>query len=786
MLMRPRKSFSDLLNWGASVAPGVVVCKDGSMLAAWEVQGRDTESLSMEERSHQTKQLSQALTGFGEGFAFWVDFRRRAVKLNCGHEDEFAADALKVLQIERRSLLETGGALFTNVIHLTLQSSNLDLKGPLSAQVEAFEAQCSSVETRFAGAFDLRRLRTRLEHRASGRSVMVDELVGHLSSCVRGADHSPRIPVDAGCPYLDVMIAPSFRQERIHDIIEVNDRWTAVVAIDGYPPFTEPGVLEVLQGFGFTYQWSSRFVCLGNNRSRAELHRRRRFWSQGQQSLVAQAFAVDTAPVDSHAVSMVADTDVAVAEVGSGEVTFGIFNGVIVIFGETGGTRDEVMSAARDVAEALLERGFEARVETCNALEAFIGHLPGHPHRNPRRPILSSLNFADMIPLSTVWQGDTTVNCREFPKNSPPLVIGRAISGEPYCFNLHSSGVGHTLVFGPTGAGKSVLLGLFAASFTRYANARVVIFDKKRSVRYLSAAIGGNFIALGEGGKPLSPIGGLLRCGRSHVEGWITALVREAGTTPTLAMRREISDTVRLLQPGHSIADVLSLVQSVEVRSALEAYSGGNRAGIFDGVDDGIEVSDWTVFETEELFSAGPDVAVLALDYLFRMVERSLDGRPTLIIIDEAWAFLEHELFAGRIRSWLKELRKANASVVMATQSVADATASAITPALIENCPTKIFLPNPAAWTRASREQYAVLGLTEEMIAIIAAMQPKRHYYVVKPEGRRIVDFLLGPAALLLLGSTSIDEAAAAERAAESDPEFWKRDLRRLFGQTDG
>ncbi len=785
MLMRPRKTFSDLLNWGASVAPGVVVCKDGSMLAAWEVQGRDNESRSLEERTHQTTQLSQALTGFGDGFAFWVDFRRRPVKGNFGHEDEFATDALKVLQMERRSILETGGALFSNIIHLAFQSSNLERTAEVASQIEAFESQCTSVETRFSGVYDLRRLRNRKMQLASGHAGLIDELVGHLSSCVSGAVRSPWQPISVGCPYLDVMIAPGFEQDSIHDIIRINKRWTAVIAIDGYPPYTEPGALEIIQGFEFEYQWSSRFVCFGKNQSRTELHRRRRFWSQGKQSLAAQAFSVENAPIDSFAVSMEADTEAAIAEAGSGELAFGVFNGVVVLFGETGGTREKVVSAAQSVAEVLLERGFEARVETCNALEAFIGHLPGHPKNNPRRPILSSLNFSDLIPLSTIWQGDTTVNCREFPKNSPPLVVGRAVSGEPYFFNLHSSGVGHALVFGPTGAGKSVLLGLFAASFTKYPNARVVIFDKKRSIRYLTAAVGGNFIPVGDGGKALSPIGGLLRCGRSHVEGWISALVKEAGSIPTPSMRREIRETVRLLQPGHSIADVLSLVQSVEVRSALESFSGGNREGIFDGTDDGIEISDWTVFETEDLFSAGPDVAVLALDYLFRMVEMSLDGRPTLIILDEAWAFLEHELFSARIRSWLKELRKANASVVMATQSVADATTSEITPVLVENCPTKIFLPNPAAWTRASRDQYANLGLTEEMISIIAAMKPKQHYYVVKPEGRRIVDFLLGPAALLLLGSTSVEEAAAAERAAEIDPAFWKHELRRQLDAPD-
>ena len=261
------------------------------------------------------------------------------------------------------------------------------------------------------------------------------------------------------------------------------------------------------------------------------------------------------------------------------------------------------------------------------------------------------------------------------------------------------------------------------------------------------------------------------------------AMVEEGGESRAPAIRKEIRETVRLLEPGHTLKDACAFVQSDAVRQAVEPYVHGHHTGIFDARDDAIQLSNWTVFETEDLFSAGPGIAVLALDYLFRMVEHALDGRPTLIILDEAWAFLGHDLFASRIRSWLKELRKANASVVLATQSVADATSSEITPALVENCPTKIYLPNPAARTRASRDQYGSLGATEEMIEIIAAMQPKQHYYVVKPEGRRVVDFLLGPAALGLLGSTSIADASAAEAAVTRNPDFWKDDLVRRLAE---
>ena len=116
--------------------------------------------------------------------------------------------------------------------------------------------------------------------------------------------------------------------------------------------------------------------------------------------------------------------------------------------------------------------------------------------------------------------------------------------------------------------------------------------------------------------------------------------MRLNGAAITPDLRREIRDTVALLETSHALGDVREFIQSSQAREALAPFVDGHHTGIFDARDDRIRLSDWTVFETDDLFAAGPDIAVLALDYLFRMVESSLDGRPTLIVIDEAWAFL--------------------------------------------------------------------------------------------------------------------------------------------------
>ena len=145
---------------------------------------------------------------------------------------------------------------------------------------------------------------------------------------------------------------------------------------------------------------------------------------------------------------------------------------------------------------------------------------------------------------------------------------------------------------------------------------------------------------------------------------------------------------------------------------------------------------------------ARPKAAAPALLHLFQRLEERFDGRPTLLILDEAWVFLDSPLFAARIREWLKTLRKKNVAVVFATQSLADIADSNIAPALIESCPTRIYLPNERAFEPQQRRAYEQFGLNETEIELIATMQRKRDYYYASPMGRRVFDLALGPIAL--------------------------------------
>jgi type IV secretion system protein VirB4 len=152
------------------------------------------------------------------------------------------------------------------------------------------------------------------------------------------------------------------------------------------------------------------------------------------------------------------------------------------------------------------------------------------------------------------------------------------------------------------------------------------------------------------------------------------------------------------------------------------------------------------------------------LTYLFHRLENRFDGNPTLLILDEAWLFLDHPLFAARIREWLKTLRKKNVAVVFATQSLSDISQSTIAPVLIESCPQRVFLPNDRALEPQSRAAYERFGLNERQIELIAAAQPKRDYYLQSRRSNRLFELGLGPISLALCGTSSPADQALIEQ----------------------
>jgi len=362
--------------------------------------------------------------------------------------------------------------------------------------------------------------------------------------------------------------------------------------------------------------------------------------------------------------------------------------------------------------------------------------------------------------------------------NAPPLMMAETRGSTPFRLDLHVGDVGHTLIVGPTGAGKSVLLSLLALQFRRFIGAQVILFDRGRSARAATLAMGGESIELGLDGtlslQPLARINEPVEI--AFALQWVAGLLGNEGVRVAPDVKDAIWTALQSLASApkdeRTLTGLAVLIQSSALVAALEPYTlEGAYGRLLDGAAEQLAETQVLHVELEQLMAHKGLIAPV-LTYLFHRLEARFDGRPTLMILDEAWTFLDDALFAARIREWLKTLRKKNVIVVFATQSLADIERSTIASALIESCPTRIFLPNDRALEPQARNVYERFGLNARQVEILSSATPKRDYYAQTARGNRLFELGLGPVALALTAASSPDDQRLIDRClAEGDRE---------------
>ncbi|MBN8647542.1 MAG: transporter, partial [Caulobacterales bacterium] len=278
----------------------------------------------------------------------------------------------------------------------------------------------------------------------------------------------------------------------------------------------------------------------------------------------------------------------------------------------------------------------------------------------------------------------------------------------------------------------------------------------------------------------------------SWANDWLATLFElQTNRPPSPNQREAIYRAIKLMRDnqdefgnpslhGRTMTDFIATVQDEEIRSALSFYTlQGSMGRLLDNEKDELSNSLFSVFEIEELMGMGEKSLIPVLLYLFRRFERSLDGSPAMLILDEAWVMLGHQTFREKIREWLKVLRKANCVVVLATQSLSDAVKSGILDVLLEACPTKILLPNEEADKSGTenivgpRDLYKTFGMNDAQIEIIRGATKKKHYYFVSPEGRRLFDLNLGPIALSFVGVSDKEQLSRVRELSQRYGDDW-------------
>jgi type IV secretion system protein VirB4 len=787
----------DLLTYAAVVDDGVVLNKDGSLLAGWYYRGADIASSTDPERNNVSAKVNAALTRLGSGWISHQDaVRIHSMDYPPPEDCHFPDPITRMIDNERRAQFEAEGGHYESIHFLTVtylpplardkrladlmfeddsQIPKQKSSGLANKILDDFKGALVELEDALSAALTLQRMTCRLYTDEFGQRHTRDQLLQYLHYCLTGNNHPINLPPCA--MYIDSIIGG-------HDFWggvtpKVNDKFITIVALEGFPEESYPGILAALDQIGGQYRWSTRFIYLDTIEAINHLRAYRRQWQQKVRGFTDQIFRSSRQAVNQDAADMVFDTEIALAEAASNLVVYGYYTSVIVLMDDN---RETLGENAREIRRIIQNLGFSCRIETINAIEAWLGSLPGHGVQNVRRPLMNTMNLADLLPLASVWPGREHNSCPFYPPKSPPLLYAATEGATPFRLNLHIGDTGHTLIFGPTGAGKSTLLATIAAQFRRYPNATIFAFDKGRSMLPLTLAAGGDHYEIaGESDAlhfcPLAHID--TDSEQAWAEEWIATLVQLQGIRVRPKERNEIHRAMSLLReskvPGsRTLTDFAATLQDPALRETLAPYLiGGTLGYLLDSEQDSLELGSYQCFEIEELMNLGDKNLIPVLLYLFQRLEHRLQGQPALLLLDEAWVMLGHSVFRDKIREWLKVLRKANCAVVLATQSLSDAARSGILDVLVESCPTKIFLPNVSAMESESRKYYEAMGLHERQLELITTAIPKRQYYYVSPEGRRVFDLNLGPVALSFVGASGKHDLREVKRLRTQHQNQW-------------
>lgn len=756
---RPMR-LADYLPWAALIGPGIALNKDGGFQRTIRYRGPDLESASEGELLSFTARVNNVLKRFGSGWALFFEAAR--LPANDYPSSEFTDRAAWLIDEERRANFENRAAHFESAYFLTfvwLPPSDQTRKGETVFLDRADNDVTVSAHDHLDAFIRETDRAIDLLSTLMPECALLDdaETLEFLHGCVSTKRHSVIVPDTP--MFLDGVLADCGFTGGLAPML--GDEHLRIITVQGFPPASEPGFLDALNRLGFAYRWTTRFVGLDKSKATKEITKYRRQWFAKRKSIGAivkeTLFNEESVLLDADADNKAADADMALQELGADEVAFGYLTCSVVV--------SDVDKARADTKATEIERvlnglGFVTIRESVNAVEAWLGSLPGHLYANIRQPLIHTLNVAHLAPFSAVWAGQRW----NTHLNAPPLIQATTHETTPFRLSTHIGDVGHTLIVGPTGAGKSVLLALMAMQFRRYARAQVFAFDKGKSMRAAILSLGGAFHDLGSDAalafQPLRDIDH--DAAQARAQNWLLGVLAQEGVVLDPAIKDSLWSALGNLAEAPASERTLTglslLMQRADLRDALRPFTiDGAHGGLFDAEEDTLTLTDAIGFEMESLMRREAAVAP-ALSYLFDRLDERFDGRPTMLLLDEAWVFLDHPLFAERLRDWLKTLRKKNVSVIFATQSLSDIQSSKIAPAIIESCPSRIFLSNARAREAGIRAAYESFGLNDRQIDIIATATPKRHYYYQSAIGNRLFELGLGPAALAFCGASTPDD----------------------------
>ncbi len=747
---------------------GIIYLKPGALMRTYSFLCPDLGSASAESINQCSAYFNAAIKRLGSGWCVHFESRRQLTQKypGCSWNNKLGY----LIDCRRKDLYQNKNAHYKNYFFMTLTyqvKSDLTTKGS-TLLYKADDSEGEDYYNRQNVSKELAFFKDRTEEIVSYIKAKIfieplsnDEVVSYIASSLSTTWKqriAPKTPV-----FFDSFITDE--DIETGTCMKAGDYYCPIVAVRDFPTETYPAVFDLLNRADVEYRWVTRWIGMDKNNSSRLIEKYQKRFNNSRKSwgqvFVEAAGNVSTDRVDPAAIAFEEDTNTAKVSLSKDIVSFGYYTSCIEVWDKD---YNYALDKANYVAGLINSVGFGSKVETSNSFQAWLGMLPGNSYADVHKTLLSSGNCSHIIPLSSLWSGDFYNRWTSEHIGCGVPLLTASSHRSPFFLNLNVGDVFHSFIFGPSGAGKSTFLCLLESQWLKYPAGQVIVLDKDKTARGVCMASGGSYVEPGADAFAFQPLKELesetditwacefieLCLTEQHVE--VDARKREAIRAALLQLRDTKTPARR------DITSFQQYVQDDDVKVGIEPYTlDGEYGAIFDAHDTKLDMSRFIMIEMGILMRLGAACITPALMYLFKFIEKLFakenddTGHPTLLVMDEAWVFLDNPYFAKKIDDWLRTLRKKHVAVVFATQDVPSVAKSSISTTILSQCQTRFFLADPNASSDMLSKYYASFGLDDSEIRTIANARMKRDYFYKSPRGARLFDLELDGFQLALL-----------------------------------
>jgi type IV secretion system protein VirB4 len=769
--------------WGF-VDEETFITKAGHVGLVYRLTGVDYECLDHAQRRDVVHRYEAALRGLDESCRVYQYLSKRRVPpitpVPC-------AQRLAHEAVQRRAayLNSRRDELYEFDLHVVLLYEGLASRGSSTRRAREVWTQPRSAVRRWLSPSrtlelvetDIDRAVAHLHHKAAAFEVLLADSVRPVRLPKSEAfgffrrllNYTPHVAAGASLKYdthLDYFVADS-SVECHRDHLEVDGVGVRVLSLKEPPSATFPQILEDLYTMPGEFIACLEWCRIPNDRMRRDLQVRRRHFFNKRVSIVNYV-SPETRPeemlVDESASTTVRQLGDAMTEMEVNGHLFGECSLTLVVYDPD---RRALERTVAEAVKAMAAHDGAFVEETYNLLNAWLSIVPGNSAHNLRRLALLETNYADLSFLFTLETGEP----RSSNLDAEALAIFETRHQTPYHFNLHVQDVGHTLVLGATGSGKSFLLNFLMMHAQKY-EPLTVIFDLGHSYRKLATLLEGSYLELGLRQREvrINPFALEPTPENLHfLHAFLRVLLEGVDSYRlTDAEDREVYEAIEnlyVLEPDQRRLFTLANLLPRSLATRLSRWiEGGRYADLFDDVEDTFDVRQFQVFDFEAMRAYPALLEALLFYVLHRVAARINDpgaaGALKLCVMDEAWRFIQHETLRAYVQEALKTWRKRNAAMLLATQSIEDFASADLLRTVVESCPTKLLLANPAL----DRRQYAELfQLNETECELLVGLIPRRQLLLKRPDIAKVLTVTVDPRSYWLYTNTPVDNERVRE-----------------------